>query len=424
MAQIVAARYLQCADGAARAGGALLCEGGRISAVGDLAQLRRAHPAAAVHDYPEALLVPLLVNAHTHLELTDFPHWADQAGQSAAPESFVDWILRLIAVKKNREPDDYLKALKNGIEQCLAAGTGAVGDILAHYDARSGYLGTPLGGRLFLETLGQDPAMIRRLKKRLNEVLDQSFDAPVSLGVSPHSPYTISNSYLRYIYQLCKKRRLRCTTHVAESADEVTFTDDSRGALAERFYPAIGWEGFLPLPAGVRPVAYLEQQGGLFPENLLVHGVHLDGSDIDLLARKGMSLALCPRSNANLKVGKAPVAELRKAGVRLVLGTDSRASAGSLSLWDEMAFARTWFAGALDPPTLLHMATLGGAEALGIADQYGSLEPGKRAAFQLLRAPEDLGIGEIPDYLSAGITQSDIIQVYCDGQPRRSGVKG
>lgn len=420
--QIVAARYLVLEKGPPMEAGAILYGSGHIEAVDTLAALKRSYPEVRVTEYVDAVVVPLLVNAHTHLELTDFPRWARKNGQQGAPRGFVDWILGLIAVKKNLDQDSYRSSLLNGIEQSLTQGVGVVGDILAHHSSRSAYLGSSLAGILYLETLGQDPAMIRRLKKGLHLVLDEPFAAHINIGLSPHSPYTISRQYLRYIYHLCRQRGLRCCTHLAESEEELRFTDDSRGDLAERFYPAIGWQGFVPPPSGVRPTTYLDQQGGLFPENLLVHGVHLNVQDIELLARRKMTLALCPRSNAKLKVGKAPAAQLKKAGVRLVLGTDSLASNDSLSIWDEICFAAKWFHGELDAPTLFSMATQAGADALGVGAIYGSLQAGKRAAFQVIRVPEICEAGQLFEYFTSGVQQDDILQIYSDGAPLLSGV--
>ncbi|HMB16961.1 MAG TPA: amidohydrolase family protein [Pelovirga sp.] len=421
--RIIAARFLVTAGRSPVERGALLCNADRILAVDDLRALKKAHPGIAVTDYDDAVILPLFVNAHTHLELTDYPVWADKNGaQIDKPKSFVDWILQLIQVKKKLDPDSYHHALVNGIAQSAKVGTGVVGDILAHHSARSAYQSAPLAGVVYLETLGQDPAMIRRLKKALHQTLEESFAAEAVLGISPHSPYTISNVYLRHIYDLCKRRGLHCCTHVAESEEELKFTRDSRGAIAERFYQAINWQGFIPPPSGLRPVTYLEKLGGLFPENLLVHGVHLDDKDIDLLARNRMSLALCPRSNERLQVGKAPAGHLLKAGVNLALGTDSLASNDSLSIWDEMHFAAHWFAGELDPPTIFAMATRQGADALGVGDDYGSLSAGKKSSFQIVSAPGG-AVRQLYEYFTSGIATDAIIQIYRDGVPQLSGVK-
>ena len=149
---------------------------------------------------------------------------------------------------------------------------------------------------------------------------------------------------------------------------------------------------------------------------MLVHGVHLNADEIEILAEKKMWLTLCPRSNATLNVGKAPAGQLHQAGVKLALGTDSLASCDSLSVWDEMAFAHSWFAGELDAPALFAMATQGGAEALGLENSIGSLETGKSASFQILRPKTTVAITEIFDYFVSSHCTDDIVQVYHSGE--------
>lgn len=419
---IVAASFLVNPGGEVIEQGGVLCSADRILAVDRLFDLKRRHPGVELVYYDDSLIVPLLINAHAHLELTDFSLWARQRGhQLEDPSGFTDWILKLIQVKSNLQQGKYRTSLVKGIEQSLRAGTGAVGDILAHHDVRNAYQGVSLAGVVFLETLGQDPTMIGLLKKKISQALDEPFTAEATIGLSPHSPYTISNHYLRYIFDLCRRRGLRCCTHVAESEEELKFVKDSRGDIVERFYPAVNWHAYVPAASGVRPVTYLDQLGGLFPGNLLVHGVHLDDADIDLLADRNMSLVLCPRSNARLNVGKAPAAQLSKAGVRLALGTDSLASNDSLSVWDEMGFAATWFAGELDAPTLFSMATIQGATALGVERAYGSIAAGKKAGFQIIKCP-DIVSNELYEYFCSGISLNDIVQIYRDGSPQLSVV--
>ncbi len=417
MTRIFTAKFLISADAPPVEGGALLVHAGRIAAIGTRKEVARNHPDVEVVDFSDALIVPLLVNAHTHLELTDFPLWiANGGGGGKAPPSFVDWILQLIKVKRKLIEEDYRRSLRHGIEQSLAAGTGAVGDILSQHGLRGLYHDSPLSGSLFLETLGQDPASIRRLRASLSEALEDEVIGSVELGVSPHSPYTISQDYLQSIYRYCQHQNIRCTTHVAESPDEVEFVEQGQGPLASRLYPFIGWQGFIPQGSGLRPLEYLHHQGGLFPENLLVHGVQLSANEMTLLAEKGMSLALCPRSNAKLNVGQAPAGELYRAGVNLALGTDSLASCDSLSIWDEMAFAHRWFDGELDAPTLFHIATQGGAKALGIENEFGSLEIDKSAGFQVLQPQTKVAVNEIFDYFVSSTCSNDIKYLYHQGK--------
>ena len=412
---IYTAQYLVSADAPPVEGGAFVVHDGQIVAVGSLAEVRRSYPAVEVIDYPDAILTPLLVNGHTHLELTDYPDWnRHTAGE--LPTSFVDWILHLIEIKRTLDETDYRLSLRHGIEQSMAAGTGAVGDILSQYGLRDLYAQAPLNGFVFLETLGQDPKKIGKISHRLHQALDDDSCGSVTLGVSPHSPYTISRDYLTRIYSWCRNNGSRCTTHLAESAEEVQFVEKSCGDLAGRFYPYVGWEGYIPPPSGLRPVEYLAQAGGLFSRNLLVHGVQLNDAEIATLAEKNMSLVLCPRSNAQLDVGHAPAGKLQRAGVKLALGTDSLSSCDSLSIWDEMAFAHRWFDGELDAPTLFRMATLGGAEVLGLESGIGSLEIGKSASFQVLQPKTTVAVAEVFDYFISPTCTDDIVRVYHQGK--------
>lgn len=395
--------------------GALLVEGGRILAVGRYKDLVREYSAADVTDFGDGIMVPMLVNAHTHLDLTDFPAWAQKVGETEEPQNFVDWILHLVRVKRNLCADDFKQSVGHGIALSIAGGSGLVGDILAHHSAAEMYRGRSLPGRLFFETLGRDPSIIERVRHALDVALEQKNYGGMTSAVSAHSPYTICSDYLQEIYRHCRQNHLFCSTHLAESVDEVDFIQHSRGTMVDDFFPAIGWDRFVPEPSGIRPVAYLNRHGGLFPQNLLVHGVQLNADEIDLLASKRMAVALCPRSNSRLKVGKAPAGKMLDSGVRLALGTDSLASCDSLSIWDEMAFAHSWFAGELDGPTLFYLATLGGADALGMAELYGSLEQGKVAAFQVLKPKTTVAQADVFDYFVAPGCSSDIAHVFMDG---------
>ncbi len=419
---IYTAKYLLSGDAPPLEKGALLDSGGQISAVGPLAELKRRNPGVRVIDYGDGLIVPVLVNAHTHLELTDYPAWAEQVGETEEPKDFVDWILRLIRVKRPLSKQSFHDSLANGIVQSIAAGTGAIGDILSHYPSRTAYQGVPLLGTIYLESLGQDPGVIQRVKQGLKTVLREQQVGSLDLGVSPHSPYSISGNYMASLYKLAKDENLFCCTHLAESPEEVEFIEKSRGALISKLYPMIGWESLIPRAAGCNPTEYLAGKGGLFPKNLLVHGVQLSDAEIGLIAKNRMSLALCPRSNARLKVGKPPVAALRKAGVHLALGTDSLASNDSLSIWDEMAFAQRWLGDQVDAPSLFQMATQGGAAALGLEKQIGSLAEGKHSSFQVLQPKEPVTIEELADYLVAPGRTAEIVQVFHQGRALRSGL--
>ena len=168
-AKLFRARYLLPIAAPPIEDGALLIEGGRIAAVGPFAGLR--HADAELVDCGDAVLLPPLVNAHTHLELTDFPAWAAATADLPAGDGFVDWIRRVIRVKRGRSAEEYAASVAAGVRQSLAAGTGAVGDILSWLPARSAHQFSPLYGRLYYETLGRDPGRTRPQLQTLDQLL-------------------------------------------------------------------------------------------------------------------------------------------------------------------------------------------------------------------------------------------------------------
>ncbi|WP_305041096.1 amidohydrolase family protein [Geoalkalibacter sp.] len=417
METLYLARYLVPISGAALEGGALAVRHGQIVDLGTIKDMTAAHPRAAVVDFgDDSVLLPPLVNAHTHLELTHFPQWAAQRGDQSTPGDFVDWILRIIRVKRAVDPDLFAVSLREGIRASLAAGTGAVGDILSWLPARSQYGNAPLYGRLYLETLGLDPANNRKLLRNLGKIAEECLAGRLRLGLAPHSSYNLSGEYLEMIFNYARRHGLPLSTHLAESSAEVQFLMDSSGPIAERLYPMVGWRDMLPPAARRRPVAYLAERGGLVPDNLLVHGVRVDAHDCEEIARAGASVVLCPRSNQCLGVGLAPLEDYLATGVNLALGTDSLASNDSLSVWDELAFARQAFAGRLAPLDLLRMATCNGARALGLGSEMGSLAPRMGAHFQVLRAGSLPTFGDLEEFLVSPGRTAEVRALYLAGR--------
>lgn len=417
METLYLARYLVPISSASLEGGALVVRHGQIVDLGTIKDMTAAHPRAAVVDFgDDSVLLPPLVNAHTHLELTHFPQWAALRGEKSAPTDFIDWILRIIRVKRAVDPDLFAASLKDGIRACLAAGTGAVGDILSWLPARSQYDNAPLYGRLYLETLGLDPANNRRMLKNLGKISEDCLAGRLRLGLAPHSPYNLSGEYLENIFNYARRHGLPLSTHLAESSAEVQFLMDSSGPIAERLYPVVGWRDMLPPPARRRPVPYLAERGGMVADNLLVHGVQVDAHDCEEIARAGASVVLCPRSNQRLGVGPAPVDCYLGAGVNLALGTDSLASNDSLSVWDEMAFSRQAFAGRLAPLDLLRMATCNGARALGLGAEMGSFSPRMGAHFQVLRSVSLPPLGDLEEFLVSPGRTAEVRALYLAGR--------
>jgi len=366
------------ADGAVLVGGE-----GRILAVGPNGSVPT--PADAVAEtIPGAVLVPGLVNTHTHLELTGL-------GGAVATDDFVEWITRLRSLKAERSAEEFFAAACQGVRDCWAAGvttvadTGDSGAVMRALHALGGV------GICYQEVFGPDPgqceASIAWLGCRLDAL--QSLAGPrLRLGVSPHAPYSVSAELYRAVAGLAAERRMPVAVHLAESVEETRLVADGNGAFADLW----GRRGIAPPPPARSPVAHLDRCGVLGPGTLAIHLVQVDRDDIAALASRGAAVAHCPLSNRNHHHGEAPVAAMLEAGLRVGVGTDSVVSVGRLDLLAEARAAR--ILAALDAESALALCTVGAAAAIGLGGEVGCLAPGHWgdvAAIRLRdRAPADL----------------------------------
>lgn len=385
---IYTASWLINPDALPVAGGALLVRDGMIAATGTLRELRSQH-AAPVIDYPGCALLPGFVNAHTHLELSHFPSWRQRSAVDYNPRRFTDWIIQLIKISRNLTSEDYPPSVREGMRMCLEAGTTAIGEIVTNPQLAALYYASPLAGRLYFELLGQEH---RHFTGKLTAAIAAASPEeahPLSSGLSPHAPYTIAEKHLTVIRDAAAAHSLPLAIHLSESRSEADFIFDGSGDIATSFYPFVGWERFLGPAPRCSSTELLDRHGLLTPATLAVHCVHVSFADANILKARGVHVALCPRSNDLLDVGRAPVQLFKKLGIPLALGTDSLASNNSLSLWDELRFALKTFPHELSEAELLRMVTSGGALALGIASFCGTLEAGKRADFQVVGNCDD-----------------------------------
>ncbi len=421
MTRLVTARYLVPIGSRPLENGALVIEQGRICAVGKLRELRAQVVGAQVVDYGDRVILPPLVNAHTHLELTGFPEWLAE-GEGYLPDGdFTAWLLRVIAVKRSLDLDAHRQAILDGLEMCLRSGTGAIGDFLSVHSLADSYLLSPLLGRVYFEVLGQDEQAFSGVLGHISRKLRQQPGPHLWAGLAPHAPYTLNRKTLTLAADTVRLGGLAASIHVAESAAETELIRSAKGPLAERIYPLAGWQDYLGSGEGVSPVAFLDECGLLQPGVVLVHGVQVNGDDIERIRRRGCAMVLCPRSNERLGVGRAPAFDYIRAGVRVGLGTDSLASNDSLSLWDELAAAARIYP-ELAPEELLDMATRGGAEALGIGERIGSLAAGREAHFQVVQADTSTWSDSmVLESLTAGGDRVRVEQLVLHGSERLPG---
>ncbi len=365
------------------AGGALFVRNGMIVATGPLHMLRRSH-SAPVLDFPGCVLLPGFVNAHTHLELTHFPSWRLGSSVDYNPRRFTDWIIQLIKIARGLTVEDYQPSIREGVRMCLESGTTAIGEVVTNPAMAELYYKSSLAGRLYFELLGQETGHFTGKLAAATAAAHQRETHTLLSGLSPHSPYTIAHEHLATIRDVAASNALPLAIHLSESRSEANFIFDETGDLASEFYPFVGWERFLGHPARCSSTELLDRYGLLTPMTLAVHCVHVSVADARIIKSRGTHVALCPRSNELLDVGRAPVALFKKFDIPLALGTDSLASNNSLSLWDELRFALEVFPNELSEQDVFHMVTAGGAAALGVSATCGLLESGRRADFQVV----------------------------------------
>lgn len=380
--QILAASYLVPISGEPVPGGAVAIKDGFIVATGPLADLRRDF-SAPVQEYPGCAIMPGLVNAHTHLELTHFPAWRHRKDLQYSPRTYVDWIIQVIKVKRTLQQDELAASLREGLDISLQAGTTMVGDILSDRRLLSTYADRKIGGRVYLELIGQNPVMTRDLLAAVLEAVNQ-VPSPFLPGLSPHSSFTVADSFLKEIAVAARSRNLPLAMHLAESKEESAFFRDADGRIVADLYPFVQWTQYLPPPRQQTPVEWFHATVPGGPDFHLAHCVHLTQGDAELIRQGGLPIVLCPRSNDRLDVGHAPVHLFKKLAIPMALGTDSLASNDSLSLWDEMRALLQLHPGQFTPAEALELGTIGGAKAIGRGHEAGSLQAGKRADMLLI----------------------------------------
>jgi cytosine/adenosine deaminase-related metal-dependent hydrolase len=392
-------------DGPAIARGAVLIDArGRLQAVGSEEAVPRPAGVPA-EEFPDALLLPGLVNTHTHLELSGFP--------AAAPDpDFAAWIRGVRARKAERGPEEYRAAARAGLAACHAAGVTTVadtGDSGAVLEALAEAGGS---GVVYHEVFGPDPAQCREslagLQRTVGELCRYAGER-VRLGVSPHAPYTVSGPLYAAAARWARAEGLPLAVHLAESAAESALLADGSGEFAE----AWGRRGIpLPEPLGDSPVRWLDRHGVLGADTLCIHVVRAGPADVALLAARGCAVAHCPRSNAAHGHGAAPLGSLLDAGLRVGAGTDSVLSGGPLDLLAEARVARG-LAG-LDAAGALGLCTLAAAAAIGLEGEVGSLTPGKWADLVVLRAGQSASGDPAGQALASG--PADVVLTILGGR--------
>lgn len=366
------------------ANGVVAVERDRIAYVGPVGDA----PAGDDHQLGDVVLLPGLVNAHCHLELTAMRGFLEDI-------DFRRWILRLTDARRavfDREA--LLDSARYGIEEGLRAGITTYADTCSSGVVMQAMREAGVRGIMYQEVFGPDPVQCEESMRGLQDTVAglRYLETPlVRLGVSPHAPYTVSDDLFRAVAAFARERGLPIAIHIAESDLEQSLVADAAGAFAD----GLRRRGIEVVPRGETPIRLLERLGVLESKPLLIHCVRVDRHDVVAIASSESAVAHCPVSNAKLGHGVAPLTELLAEGVTVGIGSDSMASNNRMDILEEARIAllaQRARLGSSETPgavEMLELATIEGAKALGADQLIGSLEEGKQAdlaAFSLAGA--------------------------------------
>jgi aminodeoxyfutalosine deaminase len=352
-------------------------ERGCVTVIGDrIAGVGPCHQPGDF-DFGEAAIIPGLVNAHTHLDLTGM------RGQALPSPNFTGWLRQVIAFRLSRSDDQIRADVREGLAECVRFGTTLLGDISGDGGSWDALADAPLRAVVYREFLGLPADRASSAWERLDDWLaSRSPTATCEPGVSPHAPYSVRAS----LFFAAATRGVPVATHLAETAAEVELLARQSGPFVQ-FLQDLGVWAPDGLAENVGHVVRL--LSGVEP-TLIVHGNYLPpGTELPANA----SLVYCPRTHAAFGHPPHPFREFLARGVRVALGTDGLASNPDLDLLAEARFLHGLYAD-LPGDVLLRMATLSGAEALGCADETGSLTRGKSADVAVVSLDSETGSGQ------------------------------
>jgi cytosine/adenosine deaminase-related metal-dependent hydrolase len=355
--------------------GSVVFDGDRIAAVGRAEQLRRDYPEATVNDAGDVVLLPGLVNAHAHLELTLEP-------RPANPISFVDWAKQLLSLLQSHgtSPSPYLGGYAEGLNQCQKFGVTSIADVSSWARVtRRGYSSIE---HIRVCSFGEVRAMGQRrplLEERLAAALEPVDERSWwSIGISPHAPYSVEPNGYRLCLDTAVRHDLPIMTHLAETLDEAAFLADHAGPLRELWDWLGGWDDDIPCFTG-GPIRFAQSLGLLdYPKTLLAHVNYCNDDELSILARGKANVVYCPRTHAYFGHPPHRWREMLARGINVAVGTDSCASSTDLNLVDDLRLIHR-IAPDVPAQTLWEMATIRAARAIGLGKMVGSLEVGKWA---------------------------------------------
>lgn len=364
-------------------------------------------PGVETRDLGHAVLLPGLVNAHTHLELSWL--W----GKVPPAASLPAWVSDLMGQRFARGGDDPA-AIRQAIIDALEAGTAAVGDVANTAATQRALAASRLHGVVFREVVGFNPADPDALIDGVARDLEAHRTSRVAAHVVPHAPYSVSPDVVRRLAARAAQPGAVCSIHAGESPDELEFLQTGGGRWRDVLDARGAWNPrWVPPRCG--PIEYLDRLGLVGPRLLAVHCVQCTDAELARLAEAGATIVTCPRSNVWVGVGSPPAARFYASGARVAVGTDSLASASDLNLFSELAALHALAPG-IAPARLIESATRIGADAIGRPD-LGVIAPGARARLITVDLPS--GVSDVEAHLVEGVHPSQVAWAVWDAHGRR-----
>ena len=365
--------------------GAVLTSKGKILAVGEEEFIRPRGTFVTETHFENSILIPGLVNSHTHLELS---------GMQISPSKMSDWIPDLVSQIREWPSHLFLSSSKIGTTNSISSGVTCVGDISISGESKTAMVDAGMKGIVFHEFLGINAKEVESIfDKRMNRISEyKDYEGEsnefVRHGLSPHSPYSTSVDLYEKITSYGSLNYWKVATHLLESPEESQFLETGGGAFQKMFEKLESdIDSFEPY--GCSPIEFFNQKGILQKINLAVHCNQTDENDWRLLRTNGVHVCVCPRSASFFNHQLADIFRMREQGVMLCLGTDSLASSPSLSILEE-AIALREKDSSIEASELLMYCTLSGSRALGFENEgVGAIIPGGVADFAVVQVPKD-----------------------------------